>query len=661
MLASLHNTAPMRQMILLSALFLAFSVNAQDMRTVRLDMLDLKQVTQGWGMPRKNKSVENHPLSIGGRTFEHGFGTHADGKVSLVLDGNAGTFSAFVGIDDEVGKKGTVIFKVIGDHKPLWESGEMKGGDAAKEVKVALDGIKRLQLIVEDSEDGNESDHADWAEAVFMIKGADPKLHVPPTEQYILTPKAPDAPRINGAKIFGVRPGNPFLFTIAATGVRPIEFSADGLPEGLKLDAATGQITGKISAAGEHKVTLHAKNAQGENSRELKIVCGPTISLTPAMGWNSWNCWADAVTDARVRASADAMVNSGLINHGWTYVNIDDCWEHSPFRKESPDFQGELRDKDGFINTNKRFPDMKALTDYIHGKGLKAGLYSSPGPLTCGGFAASYQHEDQDAQRWAEWGFDYIKYDWCTYDRVAGKNPDLPMLKKPYQVMRASLDKQPRDIVYSLCQYGMGDVWKWGTEVGGNSWRTTGDITDTWPSLSGIGFHQDGHEKHASPGHWNDPDMLIVGYVGWGENLHPTRLTPDEQYTHISLWCLLSSPLLIGCDMTRLDEFTLSLLTNDEVLAVNQDPLGKPAGRVWDKDYTQLWARDLEDGSKAIGLFNLDDDVREVTFTLADLKVSGSQTVRDLWRQKDVGETSDKYTATVPAHGVVMLKVNPKK
>ena len=198
---------------------------------------------------------------------------------------------------------------------------------------------------------------------------------------------------------------------------------------------------------------------------------------------------------------------------------------------------------------------MKSLSNYVHSKGLKLGIYSGPGPLTCAGFTASYQYEQQDAQRYADWGIDYLKYDWCSYGNVA-KDQSLPELKKPYLVMRAALDKVSRDIVYSLCQYGMGNVWEWGTEVGGNCWRTTGDITDTWTSMSKIGFNQAGHEKYAGAGHWNDPDMLVVGLVGWGPQLHPTHLTPDEQYTHISLWSLLSAPLLIGCDLSKLDDFT---------------------------------------------------------------------------------------------------------
>lgn len=653
----------MRYFFLLSAVLLS-SIQAQDMKTTRLDSLDLRQVAQGWGSPQKNKSVDKHPLSIGGRTFEHGFGTHADSKVTLSLDGGAGTFTAFAGVDDEVGKKGTVNFKIIGDKKTLWESGITKGGEPAHEVTVALQGIKRLSLIVEDGGDDSSFDHADWAEAAFTSAGAAPTLFEPKVEPYILTPKESPEPKINSAKVFGVRPGHPFLYTIAATGERPMEFSADNLPEGLSLNNATGQITGTLLKGGEYLVMLHAKNMQGnvqrESQRALKIVCGPTIALTPPMGWNSWNCWAGSVSDEKVRAAADAMVKSGLINHGWTYINIDDYWEYKPAATDDPTLQGEARDKDGFINPNKRFPDMKALTDYVHSKGLKIGLYSSPGPLTCGGCIASYQHEEQDAQRWADWGFDYVKYDWCSYRKIAPPNPNLEQLKRPYAVMRAALDKQPRDILFSLCQYGMGDVWNWGTEVGGNCWRTTGDITDNWGSMANIGFRQAGHETGAGPGHWNDPDMLIVGMVGWSANLHPTHLTPDEQYTHIGLWCLLSAPLLIGCDMTKLDDFTLNLLSNDEVLAVNQDPLGKQASQITQGALAQVWAKDLEDGSKAVGLFNLDDDPQEVTAKFSNLKLTGPQSIRDLWRQKDLPGADDQFSASVPAHGVVLVKLSPK-
>jgi alpha-galactosidase len=299
---------------------------------------------------------------------------------------------------------------------------------------------------------------------------------------------------------------------------------------------------------------------------------------------------------------------------------------------------------------------MKALADYVHGKGLKLGIYSSPGPLTCAKFEASYGHEEQDARTFAKWGIDYLKYDWCSYSQIA-KDRSMPELKKPYHVMRAALNKIDRDIVYSLCQYGNGNVWEWGTEVGGNLWRTTGDITDTWVSLSNIGFSENGHEKFAGPGHWNDPDMLVVGNVGWGPNIHPTRLTANEQITHITLWSLVSSPLLIGCDMSKLDKFTIDLLGNTEVIAVNQDPLGKPAGRRMKDLRVEMWARPLWDGTLAVGLFNRGQEATTVTAKWSDLGLKGSQPVRDLWQQKDLGVSRDSFSARVPQHGAVLVKI----
>jgi alpha-galactosidase len=542
-----------------------------------------------------------------------------------------------------------------------------------------------------------------------------------PSNAAIRTPPAPATPRINGPAIFGARPGSPFLHRIPVTGDRPMEFSAKGLPPGLQLDAKTGEITGSLTKPGQTVVTLHARNAKGNSEKKFRIVVGDEIALTPPMGWNSWNCWGGRVDAEKVLRSARGMVNSGLINHGWTYINIDDYWEINENRgRTDPTLAGDPRKPDGTINSNKRFPDMKGLTDYIHGLGLKVGLYSGPGPTTCGGCIASYQHEDQDAKTWADWGFDYIKYDLCSYRTIInqlttegyaeqmsdddakeykslierrgpggrrGQAPttemaemntrinalvgkidtqkkaqiDLQLQQEPYIKMRQSLDKVNRDILYSLCQYGNANVWEWGESIGGNSWRSTGDITDNWQSMSRIGFGQAGHEKFAGPGHWNDPDMLVVGYVdvGRGVNLHPTRLTPDEQYTHISLWCLLCSPLLIGCDMTKLDDFTLGLLSNDEVLEVSQDPLGRQASRVVQQGELEIWAKDMSDGSKAVGIFNRSDAASDFAAKWSDLGLKGEQNVRDLWRQSDLGKFSDQFQTTIPRHGVVLVRIRP--
>jgi alpha-galactosidase len=530
--------------------------------------------------------------------------------------------------------------------------------------------------------------------AVVQLRAADTNAPAAPVTNafvapYILTPPAPATPRINGPNIFGVRPGSPFLYTIPATGDRPMTFSADKLPRGLKLDAQTGRITGSLhkkkvlflfsssKASDNYDVTLRAKNALGTAEKKFRIVVGSQIALTPPMGWNSWNCFAGAVSEERVKSAADAMVKSGLINHGWTYINVDDFWQnHRP--PTTPDLTGPFRDTNGFIVPNSRFPDMKGMADYIHNLGLKAGLYSSPGPWTCGGCAASWQHEQQDAETYAKWGFDYLKYDWCSYGDIAsGRGTNAANVTRytrnstnnagailPYQVMGKYLRDQNRDIVYSLCQYGMADVWKWGGSVDGNSWRTTGDITDTWRSMSQIGFRQERGAPYAKPGNWNDPDMLIVGQVGWGR-LHPTRLTPDEQYTHISLWCLLSAPLLIGCDMTKLDDFTLNLLENDEVLALDQDALGKQAMCVVTNGDVRIYKKELEDGGRALGFFNLGSAPASLEFNqLATLGFSGAQHVRDLWRQQnlpDVDAATGHLPLVVPAHGVVLYKLTKVK
>ena len=502
---------------------------------------------------------------------------------------------------------------------------------------------------------------------------ADVKLD--PNERYILTPKTSPKPQINGATVFGVRPGSPFLFTIAATGSRPMSFAEQGLPDGLTLDKETGHISGKTEKLGTYSVTLKATNSVGTTNRELKIVVGEQIALTPPMGWNSWNCWAAQVSDKNVRASAKAMVDSGLINHGWTYINIDDTWEGK---------------RDGQLNAiqpNKKFPDMKGLCDYVHSLGLKSGIYSTPWITTYGGYiggssdnengswekidgyenyskknhrVGKFTFDSNDAGQWAAWGIDYLKYDWNPNDEINTKR------------MADALRASGRDIVYSLSNsapFNKAPTW---VKLA-NCWRTTGDIRDIWsktqlpPSESqwalGVFDIWKQHEKWASfngPGHWNDADMLIVGKVGWGTP-HPTKLTPDEQYTHISLWCLWSAPLLLGCPLDQLDSFTLNLLTNDEVLALNQDPLGEQAKEITTVGSSKVLAKNLEDGSKAIGLFNVASEPNIVKITWEQLGISGKQVARDLWRQKNIGTYSDSFEASVWPHGVILIKIQPEK
>lgn len=453
---------------------------------------------------------------------------------------------------------------------------------------------------------------------------------------------------IHAPRITGATPGRPFLFRVPATGRGPLTFSAENLPAGLSLDPATGIITGLLAEDGTTEVAVSVESSHGLARSKLTIVGGKnSLAITPPMGWNSWNVWGASVDDAKIRAAAEAMVRTGLAGCGYQYINIDDAWE------------GE-RDGDGVLQPNGKFPDMKGLADYVHRLGLKLGIYTSPGPKTCQGFEGSYEHDEIDAQTYAEWGIDYLKHDWCSYRDII---PDESRQehRKPYEVMRAALDACGRDIVYSICQYGFGRVWEWGEDVGGNLWRTTEDIFDAWESMAYIGFSQNGLEGFAGPGHWNDPDMLVVGRVGWGPTLHETRLTPDEQITHITLWSMLAAPLLLGCDLTRLDEFTLALISNPEVIEVDQDPLGCQGRRVNAECDYQVWARPLNDGGLAVALFNLTEAEATVTADWRALGLKGGRAVRNLWMRRDEGVFDEAFSARVPAHGAVMLNISPAR
>jgi hypothetical protein len=465
-------------------------------------------------------------------------------------------------------------------------------------------------------------------------------LHAP----YILTPAESPQPRINGATVLGARPGSPLYYRIAATGEAPLVRAVTRLPAGLRFDATQGVISGSVAAAGEYRIGLEAHNARGSATRTLTLKVGELLALTPPMGWNSWNAYGLAVDADKVRKVAEAMVASGLAAHGWTYINIDDGWE-------APE-----RAPDGSIRSNDKFPDLRVLGEFLHERGLRFGIYSSPGPLTCGRFPGSLGHERQDAGTWAQWGIDYLKYDLCSYqDQNMPKEPTLADQQAPYRLMGAALAAQPRDIVFSLCQYGNADVWKWGGDVRGNLWRTTGDIEDDWRNVREIMAAQDKSAPFAGPGRWNDPDMLVVGEVGWGGELHPTRVTPDEQYSHISLWSLLAAPLLLGNELTHLDAFTRNLLVNDEVIAIDQDPAGHAARRLFQGQGWEVWVRELADGRYAVGVFNFKDDYARIPLLGLVPALRAGVPMRDVWRQQDLGSLSRRSRAGVPAHGVLLL------
>jgi alpha-galactosidase len=363
------------------------------------------------------------------------------------------------------------------------------------------------------------------------------------------------------------------------------------------------------------------------------------LARTPPMGWNSWNKFACNVDEALIRRTADAVVSSGMKAAGYDYVVIDDCWHGA-------------RDAHGDIQPDPvRFPSgMKALGDYIHSKGLKFGIYSDAGLKTCAGRPGSWGFEYQDAKQYAAWGVDYLKYDWC----MAGEQH----APTSYYIMSRALQASGRDIVLSICEWGGSKPWLWGPEVG-NLWRTTGDIYDKWEgvrtySLGVMNIVDKNAELYpfSKPGHWNDPDMLEVGNGG---------MSTEEYRSHFSLWAMLAAPLIAGNDIANMDADTKSILTNKEVIAVDQDPLGQQARRVFKKGDLEIWARPLQGGGRAVVLLNRGaaPATIRVDWPQLDYPASTKAKVRDLWAARDLGSKVGGLEAVAASHGVVMLTVQP--
>ena len=627
---------------------------------VELGSLDLKSFHTSWGETKTNLSVTNRPLTVAGKVYEKGVGTHASNEMYFHLDGKGGRFTALVGIDDN-SDGGSVNFVILTEKDLVFESGVMKRGDQPKPVDIDLKGVKHLMLISDETSDGIRNDHANWLNAVFHVQTAPTVAQHEPEVPYILTPEPLPAPRITGARITGASAGKPFMFTLAATGLRPMNFTAKNLPEGLNIDGATGFITGTCNSSGKYLVPVEASNSAGTCRDTLEIHIGGGLAMTPHMGWNSWYIYQTGITQDIMERSAKAMSEHGLINFGYSFVNIDDGWE---VRVNSTDsiIGGAVRNPDGTIRTNKNFPNMKKMTDYIHSLGLKAGLYSSPGHATCAGFAGSLGHEQQDVNTFDEWGFDFLKYDWCSYDREA-KSQELDEYKKPYLLISEHLKNASRDIVLNLCQYGMADVWKWGKEVGGQSWRTTGDLGwDTQrlsESMFQIGFFQEQIRQYSGPNGWNDPDYLLFGKIwDWkNQKVVPSPYSPSEHYTCMTLWSMMPAPLIFSGDVITLDDFTKNILCNTEVIDINQDKLGKPGYCILNRGYIEIWKRELHDGNTAIAIFNRRSLQATVKMDWKELGYEGKYQVRDIWRQQDLGAISKIRSFDIPRHGCVMLKI----
>lgn len=496
------------------------------------------------------------------------------------------------------------------------------------------------------------------------------------TENYeeLLAPVEPwdqGAPKINAPTVFGVRKNSQCFLPVPAIGERPLTFSAEGLPPGLSIDSETGVISGAAECDGLAVVTVSAENSLGTDSREIELQIGGRLALTPPMGWNSWSCWGPAIDAGKIQAGAEAVVASGLAAHGYSLVSIDTGW------------QGGRDPETHALQGNDGFPDMAGLCRSVHKLGLKIGTYSTPwvksfsrgrGIGFPGGSTGSNSgvqspllihidemkyvgettYDVEDVRQWAEWGFDYLKYDWYIND--------VPTARR----MHDALQEVGRDILYCLSNEAPFDEVEAWAELC-NTWRTTCDIVDTWESISTIGFAQEKWRTHSGPGHWADPDALLVGQVGWGEGLRPTRLTLPEQMTHVTLWAMLSAPLIVSADPMQIDDLTLRLLCNDEVIAVDQDKFGKPAVCVRELRRTDpdgnllghgtVYAKQLVDGSLAVGLFNRSNTNACLDVTWDELGISGSQQIRNLWTRNPLGEFKRKFEADVPPHGVCFVRL----
>jgi alpha-galactosidase len=690
-----------QNLLVLCGLLSAIWQPARAADTVELASLDLSAVEQGWGTPQKDRAVEGHPLSIGGRAFAHGLGTHSPGAIIVALDGGSSRFAGWVGIDDEVGKRGSATFTIIGDGKTLWKSDVLRGGEAAKPFDVDVTRMKTLLLLVGDAGDGFEYDHADWADAHFEVTGASPRTikAAPAKAPEVAPPPHPTKPQINSPGVVGARTGAPFLFTVPALGARPLKFSAQGLPTGLKLDAATGRITGSIQTSGDYRVTLRVATTDGAATRPLRIVAGDTVALTPPLGWNSYDSYGDDVTEDEILANA-RYLQEHLQPVGYEYVVVDYRW-YDPGASEAPNNTGAragaqlAADANGrLMPAPNRFPSaadgrgFAALAAKIHAMGLKFGIHIMRGipkqtvkadlPIQGAPYRATEAANtasvcpwcpdmfgvaadkpagqawyDSILRQYADWGVDLIKVD----------DMSSPYSADEIAAVRNAIEKCGRAIVFSLSPGETPLSNADHVQTHANMWRISGDFWDDWRALDHAFDLLAAWHGHGGPGHWPDADMIPLGHLSVhnrsvGPDRH-TRFTPNEQVTLMSLWSLAPSPQMLGMNLPDNDPFTEALLTNEEAVAINQDALGRQARRVELPDLpagAEVWIRELADGAHAVGLFNRLGIEQTVAIPLSALGLTTPQTVRDIWQRKDLG-AQDRCEATLAPHGARLLRL----
>ena len=628
-----------------------------------VDTLDLETVSSESGQVRPGLSGGHDPITLAKVVYPHGIGVRGASKMVIDLKRCAVLFQAMVGMDDDSGKNGSVEFTIDVDGKTAFDSGKMVAGQAPKLASANLTGAKRMTLttVRVDATDSS-ANNADWAGA-FIIRTpnatAKPQTPLIPEmgEEPVWRPDTAE-PEIEGASVIGSTPGHPFNYLIPATGHAPLKFAQTGLPSGLTLTPSTGVITGTLRSAATSHVAITVSNSSGHMTRILTLVGGENdLAETPPMGWTATNLYGDAVTDLDIRKAADLLVSSGLAAHGYTYVNLGDSWQGT-------------RSVDGVLQPNRRFPDMKALGNYIHSKGLKFGIYSSSSVKTCAGYAGSLGHEPADAQMFANWGVDYLTYDWCP--DAAGTVGSSASIVAATTAMAVALQKSGRDIIFAATftlPKGGGnrtailgeDPASWAAKAGANIMEADAGVYDDSGQIMKYAADREPFAEYFRPRYWPGLGPLMVGRFGAPDE-HFTRLRPGEQMMQMSVWSIFSAPLFVESDLSALEPNSLSheteaVLTNDEVIAVDQDPLGAPPSLLNSGFRQSTWTKRLADGRIVVAFVNTGDQTRMGFINWADIQVTGKQLVRDIWKHADLGRFADGFSTAVPARGVVLIVI----
>lgn len=630
---------------------------------VYLGDLAINNIRNGWGTSQWNKSIGGNTLTMKGIRYEHGVGVHGPVDVIVSLEGSDATrFTALLGIDDEAngqGDQGNCLYTILKNGKQPVQNGQLRRTDTQP---VALDiditGWRYLVVRIENGVGGNGNDHVDLADA---------RLYYDTTK---------DLPQLLAEASFNLRPACATTF-YSLPGVRLMnklrvndesaQISVSGLPAGLSFNAARNLVEGVISTPGTYHYTLTATSALDQMEQDITLIVSPDlVSPAPAMTWISWNVYDYNVNEEKILRTADLMKSLGLADLGWQYIVIDDAWQ-------AGNDHSLHREADGTPKADAtKFPHgMKYVADRLHSLGLKAGIYSDAAASTCGGFIGSYGHEDTDAQAYARWGFDFLKYDYC------GAPQDSASAHRRYAAMRRALDATGRPFFLNICEWGHFQPWIWGAQAGGNQWRISDDIRDTWrhPDTSGslLGFIQvldrcKGLAYYAGPNHYNDMDMMCVGLYGKGSpsSVHglPDALkgmTTTEYQTQFSMWAMLAAPLTLSFELANINDDTRRILSNTEVIALNQDLMGQQALCLNPDENVETYVKDLENGDMAVALLNRGTAPATASFSAEDLFLdpAGRYAVRDLWLHQNVDTLSTgRFAVSVAPHETKVYRLS---